>query len=206
MRRTKRGISGFVATLILISITLTLSYVVYEGVSRFAPPEQLVFSNQIVDVGGDQGIVQLEVNASSSAAPLAFDAGDASSQSGVLYFDGTRYGTSSSLCLADATTFFSVYTTPGVLEVSSTGPAWIDGFLTDTLRVDAGWQEVMVSDSTSCTVALPQGTDLGYPSPDLSTIPLIGNMPSTAFDLYVPAGPSAGPFVLVFDGSYDRIA
>ena len=57
MRRAK-GISGFVATLVLVVISLSLSYVVYEGVSRLAPPRAVVFSNQVLTLGGSPEIVE----------------------------------------------------------------------------------------------------------------------------------------------------
>jgi hypothetical protein len=195
-----------VATLILVSITLSLAYVVYEGVSRFAPPEQDVFTNQVSQVGGSPALVLVVVNASSPGTPLAFEAGAASSQVGVLYFDGTRYGTSHQLCLANATTFFSVYTGDGVLRAAGNGRAWIDGYWTDALEVRSGWQEVMFADASSCTVTGPDGTAVAYPDADISALPIMGALPSSSFVLYVPTGGLSGSFLMVFDGSYDRIA
>ncbi len=205
MRRS-RGVSTFVATLILVSISLSLSYVVYEDVSKFAPPQQEVFTNQTNQVGGSLGIVQIVVNASSPSSPLAFDAGGSSSQSGILYFNGTDYGTSNSFCLAGATTFFSVFTGAGTITATGNGKAWIDGRWTGSTVVQAGWHEVMFSDASSCAITLPDGQKTIYPSVDVSTVPLIGTIPSSTYDLYVPAGSSDGPFLLAFDGSYDRIA
>jgi hypothetical protein len=205
MRRSK-GVSTFVATLVLVGIALSLSYVVYEGVSTIAPPEQEVFTNQVNQVGGPQGIVQIVVNASSPGSPLAFEAGGSSSQSGILYFDGAGYGTTHGLCLAGATTFFSILTGSGTITTTGNGESWIDGQWTDSLVVRAGWQEVMFSNASSCTITMPGGRTAVFPGADVSPIPLIGSVPSSAFDLYVPAGSSTGPFLLAFDGSYDRIA
>jgi len=205
MTRSK-GVSTFLATLILVSITLSLSYVVYEGVSRIAPPQQDIFTNQISQIGGSPELLQMVVNSSSPGAPLAFEAGGASSQAGVLYFDGTRYGTTQHLCLANGTTFFSVHTGYGVLSAGSNGRTWIDGYWTDTLAVQAGWHEVMFSGASSCSVTEPDGTIAAYPGKDISTLPIMGTLPASSFVLYVPADGSASSFLMVFDGSYDRIA
>jgi hypothetical protein len=205
MRRSK-GVSTFVATLVLVSITLSLSYVVYEGVSRFTPPQEDVFANQVSQVGGSPGLALVVVNASSPGTPLAFEAGTASSQAGILYFDGTRYGASHQLCVANATTFFSVYTGDGVLRATGNGRAWIDGYWTDALEVRSGWQEVMFAHASSCTVTGPGGTAVAYPGADVSALPIIGSLPSSTFVLYVPTGGLSDSFLMVFDGSYDRIA
>jgi hypothetical protein len=45
-----------------------------------------------------------------------------------------------------------------------------------------------------------------YPGPDISTIPVFGGEPSSTFVLYVPATESTTSLLMVFDGSYDRIA
>lgn len=194
------------ATLVLVSIALSLSYVVYEAVSKLTPPQEEVFANQVSQVGGAQGIVQIVVNASTPAVPLAFEAGASNSQSGILYYNGTGYGTTGDLCLAGATTFFSVKTASGTLEASGNGEAWIDGRWTDTAQVQAGWQEVMFADASSCAVTLPGGVEVSYPSPEVSAVPVMGELPSSSIELYVPAASSDGPFLMVFDGSYDRIA
>ncbi|MDG6925635.1 MAG: hypothetical protein JRN09_03685 [Nitrososphaerota archaeon] len=201
-----RGVSTFVATLLLVSISLSLSFVVYEGVSRFAPPQQNVYTNQVIQVGGPEGLVEVLVNSSSAGSPLAFQAGGASSQTGVLYFNGTAYGTTDKLCKTGATTFFAIHTGSGVLSTGGNGRAWIDGQWTSSLAVQPGWHEVMFAGASSCTVTEPDGQVVVYPSGTVSTVPLIGTLPSSRFELYVPTGGSAGPFLMVFDGSYDRIA
>lgn len=203
--RNSKGVSTFVATLILVSISLSLSYVVYEAVSRFSAPQQDIFSNQITQVGGSPTLELVEVNASSPGTPVAFEAGGASSHAGVLYFDGAGYGSSNRLCLANATTFFSVYTGSGVLREGN-GKAWIDGSWTGALEVQPGWQEVMFSGASSCTVTTPSGASVAYLGPDFSSIPIMGELPSSSFVLYVPSGGVSAPFVMVFDGSYDSIA
>ena len=204
--RHSKGVSTFLATLLLVSITLSLSYVVYESVSRISPPAQMVFTNQLVQVGGNVGLVLVSVNSSELGTPVAFQAGDVTSNSGILYFDGVGYGATHQLCLANATTFFAVHTTTGTLQARSNGTNWIDGQLTSALDVGAGWHEVVFSDSSSCSVTLPGGLPATYPSGEVSTLPLMGALPSHSYQLYVPTGGSVGTLALVFNGGYDRIA
>jgi GTPase SAR1 family protein len=153
-----------------------------------------------------EGLVEVLVSSSSAGSPLAFQAGGASSQTGVLYFNGTAYGTTDKLCKTGATTFFAIHTGSGVLSTGGNGRAWIDGQWTSSLAVQPGWHEVMFAGASSCTVTEPDGQVVVYPSGTVSTVPLIGTLPSSRFELYVPTGGSAGPFLMVFDGSYDRIA
>jgi len=201
-----KGVSSFVATLILVSIALSLSYLVYEGVNTIAPPQQEVFSNQTVDVGGPQNLVRIDINSSLPATPLALLAGDSSSESGILFFNGQRYDSSQNLCLQNATTFFSVRTSAGTVRVASNGTTWIDGVRSNSLDVGAGWHEVVISDSSTCSVNLPGGTQAVYGGPEVRSLPLIGNTPSTTFETYIPIGVSPIPLLLAFDGSFDRIA
>lgn len=202
-----RGISGFIATLILVGIALSLSYAVYEGVSRLTPPKTVVYSNQVLTIDGSPEIEELQVNASSESVLQAVEADSAGSPSGILYFNGTNYGTTRQLCLAGGTTFFSILAeSPGQVDVTASGPVWIDGASTDSLSVAPGWQEVMISDASSCSVVAPGGSSLAYPSEQVSSIPLIGTMSSTSFTLFVPTDGRSHSLVLVFDGGYDRIA
>ena len=206
MKRS-RGISGFVATLILVAISLSLSYVVYQGVSRLAPPRDEIFSNQVLDLGGSPDLLRFQVNASSASSPQAFQADDASSAAGVLYFNGTGYGTTQRLCLPGATTFFSVYAaTAGLLEAQANGRVWIDGYRTGSLDVQPGWHELMFSDSASCTVTDTDGSDLSFPDALVSSFPLTGPIPSTSFVIYVPTDGARHSLVLVFDGGFDALA
>ena len=126
MRRS-RGVSTFVGTLVLVSISLSLSYVVYEGVSRLVPTRQFVFVNNMNFLPGNPSLEQVSVDASSPATPSALAIDNFSSTSGILYFDGTSYGTTQHLCSSGATTFFSVYTGSGTLQAKANGRAWIDG-------------------------------------------------------------------------------
>ena len=206
MRRS-RGISGFVASLVLVAISLSLAYVVYEGVSRLAPPKQQVFSNQALILDGTPEIEQVQVNASTATVLQALEVDDSSSHAGILYFDGTTYGSAQRLCLPGATTFFSVFTaTSGILRASGNGRTWIDGQWTGSLGVAPGWHEVMFSDASSCQVTSPGGSGLSFPGGDVSTVPFIGSGPSASFGSSIPTDGLKHSLVLVFDGGFDSIA
>jgi hypothetical protein len=211
-----RAFSSYVAALVLVVITMSLSYVVYEGVRSFNPGEQGQdgsFANQVVLLqGSPYDVLQVTVNSSRLETPVALEVDGASSQDGVLYLDGAgHYGsTSSSLCLSGATTFFSIYSrTAGLLQVQTDGQAWIDGHRASSLSASIGWNEVMISDASSCFVVAPDGATLSGLGAGVSGVPITGSYPSATFTLYVPSGGPAGlsQLLIVFDdGGYDRIA
>jgi flagellin-like protein len=205
--RSSSGVSGFVATLILVAITLSLSYMVYEAVSSMTPPRQEIFTNQVLDLGGNPEMVEVKVNASAPASPQAFEADDASSQAGLLYFNGTAYGTTTQLCLPGATTFFSVFaSSAGLLQATSNGQVLIDGQYSSSLPVNQGWHEIVIIDATTCQVTAPDGEELTFPSAMVSGVPLVGPVPSGSFLAFVPTDDFSHSLVFVFDGGYDRIA
>jgi len=206
MRRS-RGVSGFVASLVLVAISLSLTYVVYDGVSRLAPPRQELFSNEALILGGTPEMEQVQVNASMATSLQALEADDSSSHTGVLYFNGTTYGTAQQLCLPGATTFFSVFTaSSGILRATGNGRVWIDGVWTESLDVGPGWHEIMFADASSCQVTSPDGSGLSFPGGDVSTVPLIGSSPSASFEFCIPTDGLKHSLVLVFDGGFDRLA
>lgn len=205
MRRS-RGVSTFVATLVLVSISLSLSYVVYEGVSRLTPAKQLVFENQINQLPGNPSLFQVTVNASSPAQPSALVVDNSSSTLGILYFDGTRYGTTSRLCYAGATTFFSVYSGSGTLQARGNGRSWIDGYWTSSLVVQPGWHEVMFANSSSCSVVDTDGLVISSPGPNVSSVPVPGSLPSASLSFYVPSDGDRHQIILVFPEGYDEIS
>lgn len=205
MRRSK-GVSTFVATLVLVTISLSLSYVVYEGVSRLAAPRQVVYSNSVATLPGSPDMADVTVGVSSPSQPLALVVGNASSSSGVLFFNGASYGASDQLCSPGTTTFFSVFTGAGTLQLAGNGRAWIDGYWTSSLPVQAGWQEVMFSGSSSCSVVDTNGLPVTYGSSDLSSVPLTGSVPSAQLSFYVPSDGATPQILLVFNGGYDQVA
>jgi len=202
-----RGISGFIATLILVAISLSLSYVVYQAVSSFSAPKAEVFSNQSLALGGAPDVVEFQVNVSAPANPQALEADNVNSHEGVLYFGASGYGTTPGLCLSTATTFFSVYATnAGTIQTVTDGTVTIDGQSTASLVVAQGWHEIMFTDASSCQVRGPDGSNISYPGPLVSTVPLIGSFPSTSFRLFLPTDGGSHSLLLVFDGGYDRLA
>lgn len=207
MKRS-RGVSTFVATLILVAISLTLSYVVYQGVRSFSSGGGApTFENQVTLLQGTPDILRLAVNSSQQSTPLSLEAESASSQSGILYFDGSGYGATSSLCLPTATTFFSVYAaSAGNIQITSDGRSWIDGQWATSLMVQPGWHEVMISDASSCDLTTPGAPAVAYPSKTVSGVPLVGASPSDSFTFYVPTDGSDDPLLIVFNGGYDQIA
>lgn len=205
MRRSK-GVSTFIATLVLVGISLSLSYVVYEGVDRLAAPRQVVFSNQLDQIPGSPGLLQVSVYASSPSDPVALVADNVSSTSGILLFDGSGYASSGQLCSAGGTTFFSVYTGSGTLQTVSDGRSWIDGYWTSSLVVQPGWHEVMFSDASSCTVTNTDGVAVAYPGSDISAVPLIGPVPSAELSFYLPSNGGPHQFLLVFQDGEDQLA
>lgn len=207
MRRSA-GVSSFVATLIIVMISLSLSYVVYQGVRGFSLGKgQDTFSNQTTLLQGSPDILQVVVNSSQATTPLAFEVDSASSKSGILYFDGSGYASTPSLCVAGGTTFFSLFAaSTGTVQVSSNGVSWIDGHLTASLPAQPGWNEVMISGASSCSVSGPGVGEATYPSAAISAVPLLGSAPSNGFAFYLPAEGTGPSMLVVFDGGEDRIA
>lgn len=213
--RSSPGLSSYVATLILVVISLSLSYVVYEGVRSFDPGKQqedATFTNQLLLLpGSPQDILLVTVNASQQETPAALEAGSAISSQGLLYLTTSgSYGTlSASLCTAGATTFFSVFSaTPGILQVQSNGESWIDGRWANSLAVASGWNEVMISNASSCLVVMPDGVTASGLEEQVSPVPIIGTLTSNTFRFYLPTeGSGPGSLLLVFDdGGYDSVA
>lgn len=159
--------------LLVVSVTLAVSYFVYAEV-RFPVTPQPVYTTSAYTVYGSPAFLHLEVNASGPSPVVQFTLDSTPSTSGVLALSGSGYAAGDSLCAAGVTTFFSVNSSSGVLSVGSSGPAWIDGVAESDANVSAGWNEVAIANSTSCTVTLPGGVAVEYPSSLVSTIPKVG--------------------------------
>jgi hypothetical protein len=202
----RQGVSPFVATMVLVSISLSLSYVVYGAVSEMEPSQPAVFVDQVRDMGGPVGLLQVVINTSEPESPQALEIDGANSAMGVLYFDGVGYNTTGHLCLADGTTFFSVHTRSGILSAEADGAMWIDGYRTSSLDVAAGWHELVFSDASDCNVTAPGGLQISFQGPDLSTAPFVGQDPSTGITVYLPSDGSEPSSLMVFSGGIDTIA
>lgn len=192
------------AGLLIVAVTLAVSYFVYSEV-RFPVQRQPVFSEDSYAIYGAPSFLRLQVNSSapSQVEELAVDG--AYSADGVLALGGGGYGTGGSLCGDGVTTFFSVNSTAGVLSVNSTGPSWIDGASAASAQVAAGWNEVSISNSTGCTVTLPDGQIVSYPSPQVSAVPLVGDGGSS-FLFYVPYDTGGHTVAVTIGGEVETYA
>jgi len=203
------GFSTYVAALVLIVITMSLSFIVYQGVRSFAPEKQdqdVTFVNRVVSLPNQDGeLLLVSVNASEPVTPAAIEVQGQSSESGVLYLgqNGSYGSLGASLCLSGATTFFSVHSNAtGLLQVQSNGQAWIDGHLVSSLEVPSGWNEIMITDASSCSVVTPDGKVISSPGSEVSGFPVMGSLPENTLTFYVPSDGSgtASQILLVFAG------
>jgi hypothetical protein len=154
----------------VVAVTVALSYMVYSEV-RVPVAARPIFVASSTERFGSPSVLELAVNSSAPTSVSEFRVDGASSLSGVLALSGSGYTSSDSLCAAGETTFFSVLTGSGLLSVTGPGSTIIDGSAVSSEAVSAGWHQLMISDSAACTVTLPGGTALTYPSADVSTVP-----------------------------------
>ncbi|MDA4122316.1 MAG: hypothetical protein OK456_03945 [Thaumarchaeota archaeon] len=201
--------STYVAALVLIVIAMSLSFVVYQGVRSFAPEKQdqdVTFVNRVVTLPNQGGeLLLVLVNASELVTPAALEVQGQSSEGGVLYLgqSGSYGSLGASLCLSGGTTFFSVHSNAsGLLQVQSNGQSWIDGHLVSSLSVSSGWNEVMITNATSCSVVTPDGSVIFGPGSEVSGFPVTGTLPASSLNFYVPSDGSGtdSQILLVFAG------
>lgn len=190
--------------LLIVAVTLAVSYFVYAEV-RFPVQREPVYSEGSYSVYGTPAFLHLQVNASASSQAAQFAIDEASSSDGVLALSQGAYVTGQSLCGEGVTTFFSVNTTAGVLSVNSTGPAWVNGVEGSSANVSAGWNEVAISNSSSCAVTLPGGQLAEYPSPEVSAMPRVGDG-SISFLFLVPYETDGHTVAVTFDGAVETYA
>ena len=157
--KSRPAIAQYEATVVLVVISLSLASVLYDGLRRESTLDpQPLFANTLTLLGGTPAIERLEVNSSSATTLTSLALDEASSADGVLAFNGSAYSTTTSLCEAGETTFFSVLSRQvGTLQVATNGQAWVAGTLGAQASVSPGWQEVMIQSGTSCTLTLPGG-------------------------------------------------
>jgi len=210
--KSRAAIAQYEATVVLVVVSLSLASAVYAGLKRESGLQpQPVFANDVTPIGGSPTIELIVANSSSAATITSLSLDTASSAAGVLAFDGSAYSTSSSLCTASATTFFSVLATqPGTLQVVTSGQSWISGTWGSSLAVSAGWHEVMIRGGASCSLTLPGGQAVpmqwSSSSPLVSTVPVEGPRSGTAFTVYVPTGGGAHSLLMTSSGGFDRVA
>jgi len=210
--KSRAGIAQYEATIVLVVISLSLASVVYEGLRREASldPEP-VFANEETPLGGSPVIERVEVNSSSPTTISSMSLDSASSSAGILEFRGSGYSTTSSLCAAGATTFFSVMASQaGLLQVATDGQAWIAGEWGNSVSVSQGWQEVMIQGGASCSVTLPGGQEVpaawSESSTLLSSVPVEGPLAGTAFTFFLPTGGGSHGLLITSSGGFDDVA
>jgi hypothetical protein len=188
---------------VIVAVTIALSSLVYSQM-HFPVTAHPVFSFETYSVAGSPSILHVQVNSSSQAELAELRVDEASSSSGILALIGSSYGTLRSLCASNATTFFSVTTTQGTIQVSGDGSSWIDGAEEGTAQVPAGQHELIISDASTCEVTLPGGEAVGYLSPPVSSVPEITSSPET-MAILVPYETSSHTITAVFDGAIETI-
>jgi len=206
---SRRAIAQYEATVVLVVVSLSLASVVYEGLK---PETRLdtgaVFVNQSTQLGGDPAIERLSANSSTPVTVSSLEVDSLDSHAGVLSFAGGGYSVSAALCRPGQTTFFSVYATePGTVTVATDGQAWIAGLWAPSAVVSAGWQELMISGGSACTIALPGGQRVAGSwsagSSLVSSVPLEGSMSGQEFVLFLPTGGAAQHVLLTTSGGFD---
>ncbi len=210
--KSRPAIAQYEATVVLVVISLSLASVLYDGLRRESTLDpQPLFANTLTLLGGTPAIERLEVNSSSATTLTSLALDEASSADGVLAFNGSAYSTTTSLCEAGETTFFSVLSPQvGTLQVATNGQAWVAGMLGAQASVSSGWQEVMIQSGTSCTLTLPGGVAVQGPwipsSQVLSSIPAAGALSGTAFTIYFPSGGGSHSLLVTSSGGFDDVA
>ncbi len=210
--KSRKAVAQYEATVVLVVVSLSLASVVYSGLRKESSlTPQPVFVSGETQVGGSPEIVRVEVNASMVTDVSSLSLDEASSDAGVIGFDGSAYSTSPTLCAAGKTTLFSVLAEQsGVLQVSTNGRAWVDGTWGGSVSVSPGWQEVMIQGGSSCAVTLPGGQTVPAnwtpSSPIVSSIPAMGGTSGTSFVFYVPCDGSSHRLLITSSGGFDDVS
>ncbi len=194
------------SNLLIVAMILALSYFIYSQVPRPDPSGHLVYHNTIHEFFGSPSFALLGINSSGLDKVVELDVDQASSADGILSLVGSSYTTIHSLCTLDGATFFSVYTPlSGELSISAGGQSWIDGYLAKSIPVDAGWHELIISHASTCAIVLPGGRVLSSVTSSVSSIPIIGQLTSATFRLYLPFEGARHQINIVFNGGIDVI-
>jgi hypothetical protein len=210
--KSRAAIAQYEATVVLVVLSLSLASVVYGGLKREASLGPApVFANEETSIGGTPAIERVGVNSSAATTVSSLSLDEASSTSGVIAFDGAAYSTSSSLCAAGKTTFFSVDAQlAGTLRVATDGRAWVSGTLGTAVSVAPGWHELMIQGGATCSITLPGGRVVSgawnSSSPLVSSIPMEGARSGTSFTFYVPSGGGAHRLLITSTGGFDDVA
>jgi hypothetical protein len=186
---------------LIVAITLALSSFVYSEV-RAPVRDQPVYAFRSFPVLGSLSILHAQVNSSTPSVLSELRVDDASSSSGILALEGSRYSSLQSLCAPYAATFFSVNTTRGSLTVDDNGATWIDGIEEASSQVEPGIHELVISGASVCTVTLPDGQSAVYPSGSVSTVPEVTTSPESLL-LLIPFQAGGHTITAVFEGAIE---
>lgn len=170
-RRSRPGVAELYGAVLLVAVTLSLGYAAYENV-RLPASREPVFVYGSYTVYGYPSLMFVTVNWSAPATPEFMSIDKASTSGGILAFDGSGYRAVNQLCAPALTTFFSITTGSGTLTVSSDGKVWIDGVQESSASVTPGMHELLISGATGCSIRLPDGSTVSYPSTSVSALPI----------------------------------
>lgn len=200
----RRATSESFGAVLIVAITLALSGIVYTVV-HVSLDEEPPYSIQSYSVYGSPSFVYVRIN--SSAAPVLDEVqiDRASSSDGILSLDSGGYMALRTLCSLNATTFFSVDSPAGVLSVNSNGRAWIDGTEGGSATVPSGWNEIVIAGASGCSLTLPGGEVVSYPSPLLSPIP-ISEQGADSILIVVPCTTGGHTLTATLAGAIEQIA
>jgi len=192
------------SNLLIVAMILAISYLIYSQAPRPSPSGRLVYNNSVHMLFGSPSLALLGINSTGPDVAIELDVDQASSKDGILSLEGTSYVATQSLCTANGITFFSVLAPlGGELTVNTTGDSWVDGHMTRSIRVDSGWHELIISHTSTCGIVLPDGRVLSSITTGLSTIPMIGQSPSSVFRSYLPLAGAPHHIQIVFGGGID---
>ncbi len=195
----RAAVAELYATLVVISITFSMSYVIYSELSAPRTGDRLVFLNRTSVIEGPPELVLLQVNVSKPTTLVSVQIDNISASSGILALGLNGYANSPTPCGSGLVTFFSVRTSaPAQLNLRSNGETWMGGYWSNAGAVGVGWTEVMINNASSCSVSVPGGT--------ISTLPLSGTNESTNFRLFLPVASGTHYALLMFTGGFDKVA
>jgi hypothetical protein len=187
------------ATLIVLSITLSLSYLVYSELRAPRTGDQVAFLNRTSVIAGSPDLLLLQVDSSKPSVLVSVQIDNISASSGVLALDANGYTNSGAPCERGLVTFFSVHSpVSSRVSILSDGGTWVGGYWRNSGAIGAGWTEVMIKNGSACSLSVPGGT--------ISSLPLNAGEATTHFSLFLPVAGGTHHALLIFTGGFDRVA
>ena len=187
----------------LVAMTLALAAFAYSQ-AHYPVSHEPVYSLSSYSILGSPSVLHLQVNSTARVSLSEVRLDSASSETGVLALVGGEYTTVEALCGLGETTFFSVETAGGTIQVAGGGSSWIDGQAGPDATVNPGVHEIMISNSGVCQVELPGGALLSFPSDRVSSVPEFSTSAPSAV-LLIPYLSSPHSAMLVLPGAIETI-